>query len=121
MQRRERLVHARAVARLQGGKRQPQRIGFFGLARLHGQRPGVCGAQSLCGTRRARKAFSGDFTANGRNAARATHAQLPAMVTESTRIEPVRMLPRASTSLPTATIARNMSRRLPAMVISSTG
>ena len=47
--------------------------------------------------------------------------QLPARVMDSIRIEPVRMLPLGSTSLPTATSPRNMSLRLPAMVISSTG
>ena len=47
--------------------------------------------------------------------------QLPARVMDSIRIEPVRMLPFRSTSLPTATSPRNMSLRLPAMVISSTG
>ena len=49
------------------------------------------------------------------------NGQLPARVMDSIRIEPVRMLPLGSTSLPTATSPRNMSLRLPAMVISSTG
>jgi len=47
--------------------------------------------------------------------------QLPAMVMPSTRIEPQRREPRVSSSLPTAAMPLNMSRRLPAMVISSTG
>jgi len=47
--------------------------------------------------------------------------QLPAMVRLSMRIEPVRTLPRSSTSLPTAAIPRYMSRKFAAMVISSTG
>jgi len=52
---------------------------------------------------------------------RSADVQLPATVIDSIRIEPVRMLPRMSTSLPTATRPRNMSFRLPATVISSTG
>ncbi len=47
--------------------------------------------------------------------------QDPARVMFSIRIEPVRILPHRSTSLPTATICRNMSRMFPAIVISSTG
>ena len=42
--------------------------------------------------------------------------QLPARVMDSIRIEPVRMLPHGSTSLPTATSPRNMSLRLPAIM-----
>src|SRR5690606_10219820 len=45
----------------------------------------------------------------------------PATVIAPTRIEPVRMCGRGSTSLPTASIAWNIPRRLPAMVIPSTG
>ncbi len=48
-------------------------------------------------------------------------AQSPAMVMRSISQEPVRLLPRVSTSLPTARSPRYMSARLPAMVISSTG
>ena len=47
--------------------------------------------------------------------------QLPAIVICSIRSDPVRMAPRVSTSAPTSRIPRNMSARLPAMVISSTG
>ena len=52
---------------------------------------------------------------------RVTVRQLPAIVICSTRMDPVRMPPRASTSAPTSRIPRNMSARFPAMVISSTG
>ncbi len=45
----------------------------------------------------------------------------PATVICPTRIDPHCRAPRTSTSLPTATMLRNMSLRLPAMVISSTG
>ncbi len=45
----------------------------------------------------------------------------PAMVILSNNNEPERIEPRVSTSLPTATRPANMSRRLPAMVSSSTG
>jgi hypothetical protein len=45
----------------------------------------------------------------------------PATDIRSIRIDPVRTLPRRSTSLPTATIFLNMSFKLPAIVISSTG
>ncbi len=45
----------------------------------------------------------------------------PAMVMSSTRIEPLRREPRTTVSRPTAAMPRNMSLRLPAMVISSTG
>ncbi|MNQ62716.1 hypothetical protein D3C85_770720 [compost metagenome] len=48
-------------------------------------------------------------------------AQLPATVIFSISTEPVRMLPRSSRSLPTASTWRNMSLRLPAMVTSCTG
>ena len=41
-------------------------------------------------------------------------SQLPARVMDPIRIEPVRMLPLGSTSLPTAASPRNMSLRLPA-------
>ncbi len=47
--------------------------------------------------------------------------QLPAMVMLPIRMEPVFFVPRHSTSLPMATMSVNMSFRLPAMVISSTG
>ena len=47
--------------------------------------------------------------------------QWPAMVIRSISMEPHSREPRASTSRPTAVMERNMSRRLPAMVISSTG
>jgi len=47
--------------------------------------------------------------------------QLPATVMFPISIEPLRILPRVSTSLPTALMRWNMSLRLPAMVISSTG
>ena len=46
---------------------------------------------------------------------------VPATVIRPTRIEPVRTCERGSTSLPTASIAANMSFRLPAMVMPSTG
>src|SRR5690606_30130592 len=45
----------------------------------------------------------------------------PATVIPSIRIEPVRMCERGSTSLPTASMAMNISRRLPATVMPSTG
>ena len=45
----------------------------------------------------------------------------PAIVISSIRIEPVRMPPRRSTSLPTSTMRRYMSLRLPAIVTSCTG
>ena len=48
-------------------------------------------------------------------------AQAPAIIMWSTSTEPVRVLPRMSTSLPTATMPMNISFRLPATVISSTG
>jgi hypothetical protein len=48
-------------------------------------------------------------------------AHSPAMVIRSIRIEPVCLVPRTCTSLPTATMPASMSLRLPAMVISSTG
>ena len=41
------------------------------------------------------------------------HRQRPATVMRPTRIDPVWREPRRSTSLPTATMSRNMSRRLP--------
>ena len=47
--------------------------------------------------------------------------QDPATIIFSIRIDPVWILPRRSTSLPTCTILRYMSARLPATVISSTG
>ena len=47
--------------------------------------------------------------------------QPPATVRPSTSSEPQRTVPRGSTSLPTAAMARNMSLRLPATVTSSTG
>ena len=47
--------------------------------------------------------------------------QFPAIVICSTRMDPMRMAPRASTSAPTSRMPRNMSARFPAMVISSTG
>ncbi len=50
-----------------------------------------------------------------------TFPYFPATVMRSISTEPVRTLPRVSTSQPTATIWRNMSRRLPAMVTSCTG
>ena len=45
----------------------------------------------------------------------------PPTVMRPTRIDPVRREPRRSTSRPMATMSRNMSRRLPAIVTSSTG
>ncbi|ACI23124.1 hypothetical protein CBUD_0754a [Coxiella burnetii Dugway 5J108-111] len=45
----------------------------------------------------------------------------PATVICSINMEPVLMLPRGSMSLPMSWICLNMSLRLPAMVISSTG
>ena len=45
----------------------------------------------------------------------------PAIVMPSTMIDPQVREPRVSESPPTATTLRNMSRRFPAMVISSTG
>ena len=45
----------------------------------------------------------------------------PATVMAPTRIGPVRMCERGSTSLPTASIAANIARRLPAIVTPSTG
>ena len=45
----------------------------------------------------------------------------PAIVAESISQDPVRMLPRHSSSLPTATRPENIALRLPATVISSTG
>jgi hypothetical protein len=45
----------------------------------------------------------------------------PAMVIDSISIDPVRMLPRRSTSLPTAAMPASMFFILPAIVISSTG
>ncbi len=47
--------------------------------------------------------------------------QAPATVMLPIRMEPVAFVPRTSTSLPMAAMSRNMSFRLPAMVISSTG
>lgn len=47
--------------------------------------------------------------------------QFPATVMRSMRMEPTWREPRVSTSLPMATMPLNMSLRLPAMVISSTG
>ena len=47
--------------------------------------------------------------------------QLPAMVMFSSRIDPQSREPRTRRSFPMATMDLNMSRRLPAMVISSTG
>ena len=48
-------------------------------------------------------------------------AHSPAIVISSTSTEPQRTLPRSSVSRPTWRSPANMSRRLPAMVISSTG
>ena len=45
----------------------------------------------------------------------------PATVSDSSNKDPVRMLPRRSTSFALATMFLNMSARLPAIVISSTG
>ena len=39
----------------------------------------------------------------------------------SIKMEPLRLVPRCNSSAPTATIPANMSRRFPAIVISSTG
>lgn len=55
------------------------------------------------------------------SAAFACRRQLPAIVMRSTRTEPTCFEPRTSMSLPMAAIPRNISPRLPAMVISSTG
>lgn len=52
---------------------------------------------------------------------RLKRAQAPATTIFSIRMEPVCLVPRTSTSLPTATICASISFILPAMVISSTG
>ena len=54
-------------------------------------------------------------------ALRGTAAHSPAIVISSMSTEPQRTLPRNSVSLPTCRRPENMSRKLPAMVISSTG
>ncbi len=58
---------------------------------------------------------------HGAHGARAGIRHSPATVMRSSRIDPVRMCDRRSTSLPTAAMFANMSRRFAAIVISSTG
>ena len=58
---------------------------------------------------------------SARTRASAKPRQFPATVISASKIDPVRVLPRRSTSLPTAAMFKYMSFKLEATVISSTG
>src|SRR5439155_542856 len=81
------------------------------LGRRHEDHIGLLGERLRLGS------GSGGGKQQGKNE---THGYSPAMVMWSMRMEPLARPERRRTSLPTATMPLNMSRKLPAMVISST-
>jgi hypothetical protein len=83
----------------------------------------ACPARQVASRRRIHRLTVKPVAAAGIpvHAHRRTRHYEPAIVMRSINTEPVRVLLRVSTSLPTSTMPMNMSRRLPATVISSTG